>query len=242
MKTVLHRKESRGHADHGWLKTYHSFSFAEYYNPDKMHFGALRVLNDDTVAGGKGFGWHPHDNMEIVSIPLEGELEHGDGMQHGGVIRKGDIQVMSAGTGIVHQEINADRKNPVKFLQIWVFPDEQNVTPRYDQKNIANGNQKNDFQLVVSPQNGGADLWIHQDAWFSLGEFDDNFSKTYHLKNKNHGVYLFVIDGQLRVANQILQDRDAIGVWDASTLDIEALTHAHFLLIEVPMKLAAFIR
>src|SRR5690606_20497754 len=175
MKKIIHRANTRGYANHGWLKSYHTFSFANYYDPERMHFGALRVLNDDTVAGGMGFGKHPHNNMEIISIPLDGDLEHQDSMGNTAVIRNGDIQVMSAGTGIYHSEYNKNKDKPVKFLQIWVIPNKGNVEPRYDQVTLNVADRHNKLQQIVSPKDGGEGVWIHQDAWFHLGKFDENF-------------------------------------------------------------------
>ena len=182
MKTIYHAAGSRGFADHGWLKSNHTFSFANYYNRDRMHFGVLRVINDDFVDKGKGFGTHPHNDMEIISLPLEGELEHRDSMGNGSIIRQGDVQVMSAGTGITHSEFNARQDQPVKFLQIWVFPREKGVKPRYDQVRIADLAKPNDFQQIVSPNPDGDGVWIHQDAWFHLANFDKGVTKEYDVK------------------------------------------------------------
>ncbi len=242
METVFHPAVGRGFKNHGWLQTYHSFSFAGYYNSDKMHFGTLRVLNDDTVAGDKGFGWHPHDNMEIISIPLEGRLEHGDGMENAGVIQKGDVQVMSAGTGIVHQELNASKEEPVKFLQIWVFPRQLDLKPRYDQKSIAENAVKNDFQLIVSPEYGGADLWINQDAWFSLADFDKGFTKEYTVRKPENGVYVFVIEGEVSIGHQKLKKRDALGIWNTNSFELEANEDAYVLLMDIPLELPDYVR
>src|SRR5689334_1975528 len=197
MKKVLHKANTRGHADHGWLNAYHSFSFAGYYEPSRVHFGALRVLNDDTVAGGMGFGTHPHDNMEIITIPLSGQLEHKDSMGNTGVISKGEVQVMSAGTGIQHSEKNRNSKEEVKLLQIWVFPDEKNVTPRYDQRVFDLAGSKNKLLNIVSPMGDKEGLNIHQHAWFHLGKLDKDTNTTYELKDRNNGVYAFVIDGDV---------------------------------------------
>ena len=193
MNTVLHKSDSRGHADHGWLVSKHTFSFANYYNPERMHFGVLRVLNDDYVAPGMGFGTHPHDNMEIISIPLEGDLEHKDSMGNVAVIRHGDIQVMSAGTGITHSEYNRNKNLPVKFLQIWIFPDKRNVTPRYDQLTLNLSDRQNRLQQVLSPSPQDEGVWIHQQAWFHLGNFDDGVSQSYSIKARGNGVYAFVL-------------------------------------------------
>ncbi|HEY2581385.1 MAG TPA: pirin family protein, partial [Mucilaginibacter sp.] len=190
--TVLHKAATRGHANHGWLNSYHSFSFANYYNPERMNFGALRVLNDDTVDAGKGFGTHPHDNMEIISIPLEGDLEHKDSMNNVAVIKNGDIQAMSAGTGIYHSEYNKDRAHRVKFLQIWVYPNKRNVEPRYDQITLNLEDRHNKLQQILSPNANDEGVWIHQNAWFHLGKFDKGISTDYMIKAKGNGVYVFV--------------------------------------------------
>ncbi|MEL6866846.1 MAG: pirin family protein, partial [Bacteroidota bacterium] len=189
MKTVLHKANTRGHADHGWLNSHHSFSFANYHNPERMHFGVLRVLNDDIVSGGKGFGRHPHDNMEIISIPLEGDLEHKDSMGNVTVIKQGDVQVMSAGTGIYHSEYNKNRDRAVKFLQIWLFPNRKNVNPRYDQITLEQRDIKNQLYQILSPNPNDEGVWIHQNAWFHMGQLDAGTTANYTLKDKNNGVY-----------------------------------------------------
>jgi redox-sensitive bicupin YhaK (pirin superfamily) len=236
--TVLHKAETRGHANHGWLDTHHTFSFANYYNPERMHFGVLRVLNDDVVTGGMGFGRHPHDNMEIISIPLEGDLEHQDSMGNLAVIRNGDIQVMSAGTGIFHSEKNKNKDKTVKFLQIWLFPNKRNVTPRYDQLTLRAEDRKNKLQQILSPYPDDEGVWIHQDAWFHLGSLDKDIKKQYALKKKGNGVYVFVISGNVTVAGQKLSVRDGLGLWDTATVDIKADSHAEILIMEVPMELS----
>jgi len=236
--TVLHQADSRGHADHGWLKSYHSFSFANYYNPDRMHFGVLRVLNDDQVAQGMGFGTHPHDNMEIISIPLEGDLEHKDSMGNVAVIRHGDIQVMSAGTGIQHSEYNRSKNDLVRFLQIWVFPNKRNVTPRYDQLTLDIADRHNKLQQILSPNVDDAGVWIHQDAWFHLGTFDKDFSTKYALKKSGNGIYAFVIKGSFTIDEQQLNRRDGLGIWDTKNIKITANSKdAEILLMEVPMNI-----
>lgn len=237
MKTVFHPASKRGFADHGWLKSHHSFSFGGYYNPEMMSFGTLRVLNDDEVDPGMGFGRHPHDNMEIISIPLEGDLKHGDNMGHEGIIRSGEVQVMSAGTGIVHSEMNASKNKPVKFLQIWVFPRQLNVSPRYDQINIREGYRKNEFQQIVSPHKEDEGAWIHQDAWFTLGDFDKGIQKQYHLQKNGNGTYVFVIEGKVKIGDQLLESRDALGLWDTSEFTLEACENSRFLIMDVPMDL-----
>ena len=235
MKKIIHRAGSRGYADHGWLKSYHTFSFAGYYEPSRMHFGALRVLNDDSVAGGNGFGKHPHDNMEIISIPLEGTLAHGDSMGNKGTIQPNEIQVMSAGTGVTHSEFNANEIDPVKFLQIWLFPNKQNVNPRYDQIKINPADRKNRFQQVISPNEEDEGTWIHQDAWFHLTDLDKGKEVEYVFKGVNTGVYIFLLEGEIEILGETLERRDAIGVTDINNVVIHATQHASVLLMEVPM-------
>jgi hypothetical protein len=235
---VIHRANSRGFADHGWLKSHHTFSFAGYHNPERVHFGVLRVLNDDTVKGGMGFGTHPHDNMEIISIPLEGDLEHQDSMGNTTVIRKGDIQVMSAGTGIQHSEYNKNRDEAVKFLQIWIFPNKRNVQPRYDQISMELGDRHNKLQQILSPNPEDAGVWIHQDAWFHIGNFDDKVSTTYGIKKETNGVYAFVLKGSFLVNGELLASRDGMGVWNTSSIELQSQENdAEILLMEVPMQL-----
>lgn len=236
--TVLHKAATRGRANHGWLNSYHSFSFASYHNPERVHFGALRVLNDDTVAAGMGFGTHPHDNMEIISIPLEGDLEHKDSMGTTAVISKGDIQIMSAGTGISHSEYNKNKDRQTKFLQIWVYPNKRNVTPRYDQITLNEADRHNNLQQVLSPNADDAGVWINQDAWFHLGKFDEGFATEYTLKKKGNGVYAFVLKGDITIGNIPLNERDGLGVWDTDAIKITANSQdAEVLLMEVPMSL-----
>lgn len=234
--TVLHKAETRGNANHGWLQSYHTFSFANYYNPERMHFGVLRVLNDDTVQGGMGFGTHPHDNMEIISIPLEGDLEHKDSMGNVAVIRNGDVQVMSAGTGIQHSEKNKNGGQPVKFLQIWVFPNKRNVEPRYDQITLDPADRKNKLQQILSPNPDDAGVWIHQNAWFHLGEFDAGKTAEYEIKASGNGVYAFVLSGDVTINGQALHRRDGLGIWDTEKISIESNSHCELLLMEVPMN------
>lgn len=234
---VIHRADSRGHANHGWLDTHHTFSFANYYNPDRMHFGVLRVLNDDMVSGGAGFGRHPHDNMEIISIPLEGDLEHQDSMGNVAVIRQGDVQVMSAGVGVFHSEKNKNHDQPVKFLQIWVFPNRRNVEPRYDQITFDPADRKNRFQQILSPNADDEGVWIYQNAWFHLGQFDSGHSAEYTLKSPGNGIYALVISGDASINGQALHPRDGMGVWDTPTLQVKADSRAEILLMEVPMEL-----
>ncbi len=233
--TVLHKSATRGDANHGWLHSRHTFSFANYYNPERMHFGVLRVLNDDIVAGGMGFGTHPHDNMEIISIPLEGDLEHQDSMGNTTVIKNGDVQVMSAGTGIRHSEYNKNKEVPVKFLQIWVFPDKRNVEPRYDQITLNKEDRKNKLQQILSPNRDDEGVWIHQNAWFHLADFDKGTRTEYSFKAEGNGLYVFVLKGDLRVNGQQLNERDGFGIWDTNSATLEATADTEFLLMEVPM-------
>ena len=233
--TVLHKADTRSHADHGWLNSFHTFSFANYYNPDRMHFGVLRVLNDDTVAAGKGFGTHPHDNMEIISIPLEGDLEHKDSMGNTTVIRNGDVQVMSAGTGIQHSEFNKNTDKTVKFLQIWVFPNQRNVKPRYDQMTLQLADRQNKLQQILSPNADDAGVWIHQNAWFHLGQFDKGKTAEYSIKKTGNGVYAFLLSGKMTIGGQALEARDGLGIWDVEKFDLKADDSAEILLMDVPM-------
>jgi redox-sensitive bicupin YhaK (pirin superfamily) len=237
-QTVVHPAASRGFANHGWLQSHHSFSFASFHDPNRIHFGALRVLNDDTVKGGMGFGKHPHDNMEIISIPLEGDLEHQDSMGNKAVIQKGDIQVMSAGTGIYHSEYNKNSDEAVKFLQIWVFPNKRNVEPRYGQITMNREDRKNKLQQVLSPNQNDEGVWIHQDAWFHMGIFNQGIRHTYPFKQSKNGVYAFIIEGSFTINGNKLSKRDGVGIWDTDAIEIESNEdNAEILLMEVPMKL-----
>lgn len=236
MNTVLHKANTRGHASHGWLDSWHTFSFAGYYDATRIHFGALRVLNDDTVAPGMGFGKHPHDNMEIISIPLEGDLEHGDNMGTIAVIKRGDVQAMSAGTGIIHSEKNKNTDQLVKFLQIWVLPKEKNITPRYDQKTFSAGEKQNKLATIVSPlgtTDGG--VQINQEAWFSLGNLAKGTSLYYTLHQQNNGVYAFLLEGDVTINDIVLNRRDGLGISETNELIIKADDDAELLLMEVPM-------
>lgn len=237
MKTVFHKANTRGHANHGWLDSHHSFSFANYYNPDRMNFGVLRVLNDDRVAPGRGFGTHPHDNMEIISIPLEGDLEHKDSMGTSAVIKQGDIQVMSAGTGIYHSEYNKNSDKEVKFLQIWMFPNKQGVEPRYDQITLEQDKMKNQLYQVLSPNPKDEGVWVHQNAWFHIGNLDAGMSLDYEVKDKANGVYFFLLEGEVTIADQQLEARDGFGVWDTDSVEIKANSNARILVMDVPMTL-----
>ncbi|MGC6470944.1 MAG: pirin family protein [Flavobacteriales bacterium] len=237
MNTVIHRANTRGHANHGWLRSYHSFSFANYHNPERMNFGVLRVLNDDIVTAGRGFGTHPHDNMEIISIPLEGDLEHKDSMGNVAVIKEGDVQVMSAGTGITHSEYNKSTEQDVKFLQIWLFPNKRNVVPRYDQVSIRSIEKENTFYQVLSPDKKDQGVWIHQDAWFNLGKFKKGKSDNYTLKKSTNGVYAFILEGEVEVNGQQLTKRDGMGIWNTNSISVTASSDARILLMEVPMTI-----
>jgi quercetin 2,3-dioxygenase len=236
MKTILYRANDRGHANHGWLDSWHSFSFANYHDPAKIHFGALRVLNDDTVKGGNGFGKHPHNNMEIVSIPLSGALKHNDSTGREAIIKQNEVQIMSAGSGIAHSEVNASSKEDVKFLQIWIFPKEKNITPRYEQKVFLPEERKNKIQTVAAPDNKDA-VWINQDAWLSLADFDKNFETIYNVKKNTDGVYVFVLNGEVWINDQKLNARDALGISETDKINIKADSDAKLLLIEIPMVL-----
>lgn len=236
MRTTLYRAGSRGYADHGWLKSYHTFSFAGYYNPERIHFGALRVLNDDHVEGGSGFGLHPHSNMEIISIPLKGALAHTDSMGNSGVIGENEIQVMSAGKGIQHSEYNASEVEPVEFLQIWVFPNQENVEPRYDQIKINPESRKNRWQQIVSPSAEEKEgTWIYQEAWFYLADLDKNKVLDYTRKGEATGLYLMVLEGEVEIAGQTLQRRDAIGIEDVRQITVKSLENSFLLLMEVSL-------
>ncbi|HWY12227.1 MAG TPA: pirin family protein [Bacteroidia bacterium] len=236
MNYVIHKAEDRGHANHGWLNANHSFSFASYHDPEKTHFGMLRVLNDDTVAGGMGFGKHPHDNMEIITIMRKGALQHEDSMGHKEVIYAGEVQVMSAGSGILHSEINAKKDEEVQLFQIWVFPNKKNVEPRYDKIKLDETKLKNKFFQIISPNQGEEGSWIYQDAWFNIGKFDKGTSVDYSLKKKNNGVYAFVINGEASVNGHELKKRDALGIWNIEKLNITSQSpDTEILIMDVPM-------
>lgn len=234
---VIHRSNTRGHADHGWLNAHHTFSFASYYDPDRVHFGVLRVLNDDIISGGMGFGMHPHNNMEIITIPLEGDLEHRDNMGNREVIQNGDIQVMSAGTGIIHSEYNKNKDKPVKLLQIWVIPNQKNVTPRYDQMTLNPLDRHNKLQQIVSPDPANIGIWIHQNAWFHLGTLDKGNAQTYDVKQNGNGVYVFIIRGRVTIDGELLETRDGMGIWNIDRFQILAEENAEILLMDVPMTI-----
>jgi redox-sensitive bicupin YhaK (pirin superfamily) len=239
MNTLLISASSRGHVDHGWLDTYHTFSFASYHDPNRMHFGALRVLNDDIVLPKEGFGTHPHDNMEIISIPLYGSLAHKDSMGKAEVLNTGEVQVMSAGTGITHSEYNASEDKPLNFFQIWIFPDKQNVTPRYAHRKFDFTHSKNQFVQIVGPENDRANtgLWIHQAAWLNIGTFEKGKEIEYPLNGEGTGVFAMVIEGEFTVEEQRLHERDALCIWNTGHIKIVANTDdARILLIEVPLE------
>jgi len=234
---ILHKANTRGHANHGWLNAYHSFSFASYYNPERTHFGALRVLNDDTIAPGMGFGTHPHDNMEIITIPQSGDLEHKDSMGNIGVINHGEVQVMSAGTGIQHSEYNKNKDKELKLLQIWVIPNKKNVEPRYDQIKLNLADRKNKLQQILSPNPNDEGSWIYQDAWFHMADLDAGKNLTYNLKKKGNGVYCFILEGDVNINGQNLNRRDGLGITNTDILEINATSNAEILLMEVPMAI-----
>lgn len=236
MKTIIHTSASRGYANHGWLKSHHTFSFANYYHPERMNFGVLRVLNDDQVAGNGGFPPHPHQNMEIISIPLSGDLQHEDNMGNSTVIKEGDVQIMSAGTGVIHSEFNANEDEDVKFLQIWVIPNQQNVTPRYDQITLADLKKENALYQILSPNAGDEGVWIHQDAWFHLGEYTEDKEEEYQLKKSGNGVYLFVLEGSVKQNDTLLQRRDGMAIWETEKFKLNIKKGTKLLLMEVPMN------
>lgn len=235
MKQIFYPANERGTSDHGWLKANFSFSFASYQNPEKVHFGALRVLNDDVIAGGMGFGTHPHDNMEIITIPLSGALEHKDSMGNKGVIHAGEVQVMSAGTGVRHSEFNHSKIDAANTLQIWLFPRDRNVEPRYDQKNFTELFKRNELTTLISPDKGDQALWINQDATFSMGSFDAHRQLDYVISRPQNGAYLFILEGSVKISNQVLGPKDALGIWETDSLTVNTLESARILIIDVPM-------
>ena len=237
MKKTFHPSAARGEANHGWLHAKHSFSFAQFFNPERIQFGALRVLNDDVIAPGMGFGTHPHNNMEIITIPLKGALEHKDSMDNIGVVAVDEIQVMSAGTGVSHSEYNKNKDQPLNLLQLWVLPNQQNVAPRYDQKNIKSLKKTNALYPVITPNHDAAGMWIHQDAWFHLGDFNQKTTVPYSLHKQGNGVYAFMIEGRASIEGESLEKRDALGVWETESFSITAEENSRILLVEVPMKL-----
>ena len=237
MISKFHSSKDRGQANHGWLKSYHSFSFGSFHNPSKVNFGALRVLNDDTVNGGMGFGKHPHENMEIISIPLEGKLEHQDSMGNKTIISKGEVQILSAGTGIFHSEKNHEHDKPVKFLQIWVFPDKKDIEPRYDQQAFLQEGRKNRFQTIVSPLGTNDEgIKINQNAWLSLIDLQSKENNTYILNNSSNGVFVFVISGEIIIDSKILKLRDGLAISDSKSFEIESNVDSEILLLEIPLE------
>jgi redox-sensitive bicupin YhaK (pirin superfamily) len=236
MNTIIHRAGTRGHANHGWLDAWHSFSFAEYRDPQRMHFGLLRVLNDDTVSAGMGFGTHPHDNMEIVTIPLEGALEHRDSTGGNGVIQKNEVQVMSAGSGLQHSEFNHSKTEAVKLFQIWVFPKIRNVKPGYDQRAFSPEERKNRWQVVAGGKDAPEALQINQDAYFSLSNIDAGKTLDYKIVHPGNGAYLMLISGKIEVGGETLERRDAIGITDTNNFPVKALDASELLVVEVPMQ------
>ncbi|MFI1771349.1 pirin family protein [Thalassobellus citreus] len=238
MKTIIHKADTRGYANHGWLKSYHSFSFAGYQNPERMNFGMLRVLNDDLVQPKMGFGTHPHQNMEIISIPLKGALSHQDSMQNKRAIEVGEVQVMSAGTGLTHSEFNDSKTDETNFLQLWIIPEEMGVTPNYEQRKFERVNQKNKLQTVVAPKDKleGDALPISQQAYIYRSDLNAGHSISLESKDENNGFYVFVVDGEVTVADNKLQERDAIGVSETDSILIEATKNAELIIIEVPMN------
>lgn len=237
MNKVLHIAQERGLVSFGWLDAKYSFSFGNYYNPDKMNFGALRVLNDDTIAPAMGFGKHPHKNMEIITIVQSGALKHEDSMGNKGIIEAGDIQVMSAGSGIEHSEVNASSQNSLTLFQLWIHSQRQDVTPRYEQKKIAPLLTDNAFTTIVKPKQEALkdDIWIHQQAYISIGNFSNETQTNYSIQQSQNGVYIMVIEGSIVVADQTLQHRDAIGLWNTQSVDISITKNSKVLIVEVPM-------
>lgn len=239
MKKIRYKADSRGYANHGWLKSHHTFSFANYYNPERTHFGLLRVVNDDTVAPGMGFGTHPHDNMEIISIPLQGALAHKDSMSHEQTISPGEVQVMTAGTGITHSEYNANSNEEVKFFQIWVFPREKGLKPSYDQKMFDFNTPKNNLTLIVSPDGSNGSLKVQQDVWFSIGKFNEKTEFNYTPKKSSNGLFIMVIEGDFEIDGEELNRRDAVGLYEVTDqVKIKSLSSdAQLLIIDVPMQI-----
>jgi hypothetical protein len=237
MNAVLHKAMTRGHANHGWLDTFHTFSFGSYHNPERMNFGMLRVLNDDTVIGAAGFGKHGHENMEIISIPIAGSLAHADSTGNEGIIKPGDIQIMSAGSGIMHSEYNGSEDATVNFLQLWIYPHMRNIAPRYDQRAFEQEELRNAFRMIVSDDQKADALWINQDARLYLGEFSEAREIVHALKTTHHGLYVFVIEGSLKIGDVLLDKRDGLGIYDMESVLMHIQPQSKILLIEVPMKL-----
>jgi redox-sensitive bicupin YhaK (pirin superfamily) len=236
MKTIIHRAKSRGHFDYGWLKTYHTFSFSDYIDRERINFGMLRVLNDDEIEGGQGFGTHPHNDMEIVTIPLEGAVAHKDSTGGEGVIYPDEVQIMSAGTGIRHSEFNHLQDGTTKLLQLWIFPDKKGHQPRYSQKFFKSEERKNNLQFIVTPEKKDGNLWLNQDAYLALIDLEKDKSLNYKIHSKGNGVYIFLIEGKISVADETLSKRDGIGIWDTDELSVTANENSKILFIEVPMN------
>jgi redox-sensitive bicupin YhaK (pirin superfamily) len=236
MEKIIHKADSRGHFDYGWLKTYHTFSFSNYHDPKRVNFGMLRVLNDDTIEGGQGFGTHPHNDMEIVTVPLEGALAHKDSTGGEGVIYPDEIQVMSAGTGILHSEFNHLNDGTTKLLQLWIFPDKKGHEPRYNQKFFDSEERKNKLQFIVTPEKNDDNLWLNQDAYLALTDLEKDKTLNYKIHTKGNGAYIFLIDGEIKVADETLSKRDGIGIRDADEFTISATNNSQLLIIEVPMN------
>ena len=234
MKTILHKADTRGHQNYGWLDTRHTFCFARYYNPERVNFGALRVLNDDIVQAGEGFGRHPHDNMEIISIPLEGKLLHRDSMKNEQFLNTGEVQVMSAGTGIFHEEYNGSKDEAVNFLQIWIVPNENNINPTYSQRKFNSEEALNKWQTLVSPENDET-LSIHQNSIISRVFLLEGKSITYHINEIKNACYLFVIEGEIKVNSIVLGRRDGLGISETKKFILQALNDAYILNIEIPL-------
>jgi quercetin 2,3-dioxygenase len=235
-KKIIHKADSRGHFDYGWLKTYHTFSFSNYYDPERVNFGMLRVLNDDSIEGGQGFGTHPHSDMEIVTVPLEGALAHKDSTGSEGVIYPDEVQIMSAGTGILHSEFNHLSDGDSKLLQLWIFPDKKGHEPRYDQKFFESDERKNKLQFIVTPEKKDGNLWLNQNAYLSLADLEKGKSFNYKIHTKGNGAYLFMIDGKISVNGETLSKRDGMGIWEVDSFAITAKDDSRILLIEIPME------
>jgi len=236
MKKTVHKADTRGVAEHGWLSSRHTFSFAGYHNPERMGFGLLRVINDDVVQPSMGFGTHPHENMEIISIPLTGQLRHEDSMGNVQEIRAGEVQILSAGTGITHSEYNGSDSEDVNFLQIWILPEKQDIEPRYDQKLFSADERQGRFQNIVSPDQNDEGVWINQQAWFWLGDFATGQSEAYTIKNSGHGAYFFVLEGAVSIAGEQLERRDGIAIEDVANVDFEATGACQLLVMDVPIE------
>jgi len=237
MKTIFYPENERGHANHGWLDAHHTFSFASWYNPEKMNFGVLRVLNDDRVAGGMGFGQHPHDNMEIITIPLSGSIRHQDTMGNQAIVKAGEIQVMSAGTGIQHSETNPSSTEDLTLFQIWLFPDKRNHEPRYDQRPLDEAKMNNQFAQILSPNAEDDNVWIHQNAWFNMGKFTEDKQVEYRLNDKTNGLFVMQVEGESSVGGQALKRRDAIGIVESDTVVLDIKKGSTLLLMEVPLDI-----